>query len=156
MDYYLELVEILKLFETYDKLGKALMIPLIEMEKRKEILSDVLKSAGSSLPLSNMLRMILEKNRMNYLPLIKEQYGELINEKEGKVKGTIWTPYPVSDDVKAKIEEVLKVKLKKEVDLQAIEDKSLIGGLKVQIKGTIIDGSVKKQLETLRENILKE
>ena len=45
---------------------------------------------------------------------------------------------------------------KKEVLLSTIEDKSLIGGVKVAVKGTIIDGSVKRQLETLKENILKE
>jgi len=37
-----------------------------------------------------------------------------------------------------------------------VEDKSLMGGVKVAVKGTIIDGSVKRQLETLQENILKE
>ncbi len=44
----------------------------------------------------------------------------------------------------------------KEVMLATYEDKGLIGGVKVMIKGTIIDGSVKQQLATLKENILKE
>jgi F0F1-type ATP synthase delta subunit len=42
------------------------------------------------------------------------------------------------------------------VVLATVEDKSLLGGVKVEVKGTIIDGSVKRQLETLKENILKE
>jgi F0F1-type ATP synthase delta subunit len=51
---------------------------------------------------------------------------------------------------------VLKEKLHKEVVLAEVEDKSLMGGVKVVIKGTIIDGSAKRQLELLKENILKE
>jgi F0F1-type ATP synthase delta subunit len=55
-----------------------------------------------------------------------------------------------------RIEEGLRSKLHKDVALQVIEDKALIGGVKVIVQGTIIDGSVKQQLETLKENILKE
>jgi F0F1-type ATP synthase delta subunit len=50
----------------------------------------------------------------------------------------------------------LGAKFEKQVILAVKEDKSLIGGVKVAIKGTIIDGSVKRQLHTLQENILKE
>jgi len=50
----------------------------------------------------------------------------------------------------------LGAKLQKEVFLTSHEDRGLIGGIKVMIRGTIIDGSVKQQLTTLKENILKE
>jgi hypothetical protein len=30
---------------------------------------------------------------LNHLPLIKEVYEELVDEKEGRVKGVIWSPY---------------------------------------------------------------
>jgi F0F1-type ATP synthase delta subunit len=55
-----------------------------------------------------------------------------------------------------KDEKELGAKLGKEDLLTVREDKSLIGGVRVAIKGTIIDGSVKRQLHTLQENILKE
>ncbi len=56
-----------------------------------------------------------------------------------------------------RIEEALQTRLqKKEVILSTIEDKRLIVGFMVAIKVTIIDGSVKRQLEILKENILKE
>jgi F0F1-type ATP synthase delta subunit len=50
----------------------------------------------------------------------------------------------------------MSAKIGKEVQLTSHDDKGLIGGIKVMIKGTIIDGSVKQQLATLKENILKE
>jgi F-type H+-transporting ATPase subunit delta len=154
--YFEELDRLLALFEGEKRLKKALMLPLLEMDKRKELLSDVMKAAAFSLPLSNLLRMLLEKNRMGYLPMIKDQYGELVDAKEGRVKGTLWSPFPVDTAVRTRIEGVLGEKMKKQVVLSTVEDKSLIGGMKIQIRGTIIDGSVKKQLETMRENILKE
>jgi F-type H+-transporting ATPase subunit delta len=154
---YLEEIErIVKLFAEQQRIGKALMLPILEMEKRKELLGDVMKAFGVSLPLANLFTMILEKNRMAYIPLIKDVYRELVDEKEGRVRGTLYTAYPLDESARKRIEEELKGKLRKDVVLQVVEDKSLIGGVKVVVKGTIIDGSVKRQLEVLKENILKE
>jgi F-type H+-transporting ATPase subunit delta len=155
-EYLSELKTILDLLDREKQLARALMLPLLEVDKRKDLLSEVLRILGTSMPLANMLRLLLENNRMVYLPFIRDEYGELLDAKEGRVKGTLWSPFPVDPTVKSRIEEALKEKMSKQVVLQTIEDKSLIGGLKIQVRGTIIDGSVKRQLENLRENILKE
>ena len=155
-DYFKEFDEILKVFDKEDRLKKALMFPLVEVEKRKELLSEVVRMLQVSAPLAAFFTMLLENNRMAYLPLIKDVYGELVDEKEGRVKGTIWSAYPLEEAVKNRIEKELGAKLQKEVFLTSHEDRGLIGGIKVMIRGTIIDGSVKQQLTTLKENILKE
>lgn len=155
-EYQAEIEGILSVLDKEERLKRAIVLPLVEVEKRKEVLSDVMKSLQVSSPLASMFTMLLEKNRMNYLNLIRDVYNDLVDEKEGRVKGTLWTAFPVSDDVKGNIEKELGAKLNKQVSLAVKEDKSLIGGVKVAIKGTIIDGSVKRQLHTLQENILKE
>jgi F-type H+-transporting ATPase subunit delta len=154
--YLKEIDRVLKVFDGEERLRKAVMLPLLEMGKRKELLADVMRLLGVPLPLANMLSMLLERNRMGYLPLVSDVYGELVDEKEGRVKGTIWSAYPLDEGMKARIQDVLKEKMKKEVVLRMVEDKTLIGGIKVAVKGTIMDGSVKRQLEVLKENILKE
>ncbi len=155
-DYLDEIEKILNFFNKTEKLGKALMLPILEMEKRKELLSDITKGLKISIPLANLLRMLLENNRMGYIKLIKDVYGELVDEKEGRVRGILYTAYPIAEIMQKSIEEGLKKKIHRNVALQVVEDKTLIGGVKVVVKGTIIDGSVKQQLETLKENILKE
>lgn len=154
--YYEELDTILKYFKEEKKLGNALMLPIAEMKKRKELLGDVMRVFGASLPLANMLSMLLENNRMGYLPLIRDVYSDLIDDKEGRVRGTLVSAYPLDEGLKLRITDALKEKMKKEVILDTVEDKTLMGGVKVVIKGTIIDGSAKRQLELLKENILKE
>lgn len=155
--YLEELGHILALFDGNEKLRRALMLPLLEVQQRKELLSDIMRLTGVSIPLSNILTMLVENNRMTYLPLIRDVYSELVDDKEGRVRGTIWSAYPLEGGLKNRIEQTLRERFhKKEVVLATVEDKSLIGGVKVDVKGTIIDGSVKRQLETLKENILKE
>ncbi len=155
-EYLKEIETILALLEKEERLKKALLLPILEMDKRKDILGDVMRAIGISMPTSNMLSMLLERNRMTYLPLLKEVYRELVDEKEGRMRGTLWTAFPLDAPAKARIESVLKERTKKDVVLNVVEDKSLIGGVKLDVKGTIIDGSVKRQLNTLKENILKE
>ncbi len=155
-EYFNEFQAVLNVFDREERLKKALMFPLVEVEKRKELLSDVVRMLQVSIPLASLFTMLLENNRMTYLPLIRDVYGELVDEKEGRVKGDIWSAYPLDEATKSRIEKELSAKLNKEVFLTAHEDKGLIGGIKVIIKGTIIDGSVKQQLATLKENILKE
>ena len=155
-DYLLEMDDMLRLFKKEPRLGKALMLPILEISRRGELLKDVLKILGTSPSMSNVLTMLLEKNRMEYLAAIRDQYIDLVDEKEGRIKGTLWSAYPVDAAVKGRIEKAMGEKTHKQVVLEALEDKTLIGGMKINIRGTIIDGSVKRQLETLKENILKE
>jgi len=155
-EYLTAMESILGVFDKEQRLGKALMLPILEMAKRKGLLADIMKACDAPLPLANMFSMLLEKNRMGYINLIKDVYSELVDEKDGQIRGTIYTAYPLVDTMKSRIEVELKKRLHKNVLLQVIEDKTLIGGVKVNVKGTIIDGSIKRQLETLKENILKE
>jgi F-type H+-transporting ATPase subunit delta len=154
--YLEELEGVLSVFDKEQRLKKALMLPLLEVQKRKELLSDVMRALGVSPSVSSLFNILVENNRMGYLPVIRDVYQELVDDKEGRVRGTLWTAYPLEETSRNRIAEVLKDKFNKEVTLKTLEDKSLIGGVKVVIKGTIIDGSVKKQIETLKENILEE
>ena len=80
-EYFQEFEGVLKLFDKEDRLKKALMFPLVEVEKRKELLGDVTRMLQISSPLAALFTMLLENNRMTYLPLIKDVYGELVDEK---------------------------------------------------------------------------
>ena len=47
------------------------MLPFIEMDKRKELLTSLVRpQSGIASPVAALLALLLERNRMNYLPLI--------------------------------------------------------------------------------------
>ncbi len=154
--YLDELGSLLDLVEAEPKLKTTLMLPLLEMAKRRDLLADVVRILDISPPVAGTLQMLLEKNRVGYVPLVKEMYADLVDEKEGRVKGVLYTAYPLSGDAKARIEEALSLRLQKKVELGVTEDKDLIGGVKVVVGGLRIDGSVRRQLEILNERIVKE
>ena len=155
-EYLKQMRDVFSVIDAGPRLARALTLPLLEVEKRKELLSDVLKAVGASPVPSAFLALLLERNRMHYLPLICEALERMADEKAGVVKGIGYAPYPVSGDVRARIEEALGRRLDRKVQLDMRQDASLIGGIKVVVGGFRIDGSVKKQLELLNESMLKE
>ncbi len=154
--YLDELDALLKLVEAEPRLKSTLMIPLLEMAKRKDLLSEVARALTLSPAVAGTLQMLLEKNRISYVPLVKEEYAALVDEKEGRVRGALYTAYPLTNDAKARIEAALSQKLEKKVELVVTRDEELIGGVKVVVGGLRIDGTVKRQLEILNERIMKE
>jgi F-type H+-transporting ATPase subunit delta len=155
-EYLQQLEEFLLVVEKGPKIERALMVPLLEMDKRKALLSDIVKALGMGKAPGALLGLLLERNRMSYLPSICDAYEEMVNEKEGLVKGVGFSAYPMTDAAKARLEEALGARLSKKVRLDMREDKSLIGGIKVIVGGLRIDGSVKRQLELLNESMMKE
>jgi F-type H+-transporting ATPase subunit delta len=155
-DYLDQLDGFLQVVEKGPKIEKALMLPLLEMGKRKELLSDIIKALAMDAVPAALLGLLIERNRMNYLPSICNAYEDLVDNKEGLVRGVGYSAYPVSETAKTRLEEALGAKLSKRVQLDMREDKSLIGGIKVIVGGLRIDGSVKRQLELLNESMMKE
>jgi len=155
-DYLRQMKEILEVVNGAPRIQKALALPLFEMGKRKELLSGFMAALDVSPPVAALLGLLLERNRMTYLVAIHDAYEQLVDDKEGRVRGTMYSAYPLPDGTKARIEEALGERLNKKVELRSEEDKELIGGLKVIVGGMRIDGSVKRQLELLNESMMKE
>ena len=154
--YLDELGKFLELVELEPRLKTTLMLPLLEMAKRRDLLSEMARLLDLSPAVAATLQMLLEKNRTSYIPLVKEEYAQLVDDKEGRVKGLLYTAYPLATEAKARIEEALSQKLNKKVDLTVTEDRQLIGGVKVVVGGLRIDGTIRRQLEILNERIMKE
>jgi F-type H+-transporting ATPase subunit delta len=61
--------------------------------------------------------------------------------------------HPLSEDVLQKLKERLEKKLSKSVNIEPLVDKNILGGLKLIIGNTVIDGSIKARLNALLKNI---
>jgi F-type H+-transporting ATPase subunit delta len=139
--------------ETMPNLVEALNHPLIPGERKRAIVSDVFKDKVQAVTL-RFVELVIDKRREAILPDIEPEFVRLANEWRGIVAVTVTSAVPLTrEEVQA-----LKAKLDKftgkrtELDLQ--EDLQLIGGLVVRIGDTVIDGSVRGHLASLREQML--
>jgi F-type H+-transporting ATPase subunit delta len=129
--------------------------PLYDLDRRKRVVSEVARITGMSPYVLGMLRLLLEKGRMRYLPFIISIYHEMADEAMGRVRASIYAALEPTEDEKEKIREKLARVTGKKIILDTIQDASLIGGMVTKIKGLVLDGSLRTQLARIRESLAK-
>lgn len=126
---------------------------VFSVENRQEILEIILARSPFSEVVKNFLRFLLDKNRITALQEITDCYLRFTDEISNVTRAEIITARPLRKETLDKLEEALAGFTSREVRVEVEKDESLIGGLIVKIGDLVLDGSVKAQLEGLRESL---
>lgn len=98
---------------------------------------------------SNLVKLLIENNRLVIIADIAAAYEELKALDEGTLEAELTAAAkPTDAQVKALVKQ-LEAKFGKKVEAQVKLDPELIGGIKIVIGDTVIDASVKGQLQAL-------
>jgi F-type H+-transporting ATPase subunit delta len=98
--------------------------------------------------------VLAENKRLELLPLIREQFEALKNEREGVVEAEVQSAFALTDAQVADLVQRLEKKTGRKVRAQVHLNKDLIGGVKIVLGDKVIDGSARAQLAAL-ETALK-
>lgn len=129
--------------------------PLYDLDRRKEILTEVARKTGMSQALLGLLSLLLVKNRMKYLPFIISVYQEMADEALGRVRARVYSASELTKEEREKIRKKLSRVTGKDVIIETYQDASLIGGVVTKIKGLVFDGSLRTQLTKIRESVAR-
>ena len=100
-------------------------------------------------PAVNLLKLLVENNRLTIIADIVAAFEELKAEDEGVLEAEFTAAVqPTDAQVKALVKQ-LEAKFGKKVEAQVSLDPELIGGIKIVIGDTVIDASVRGQLQSL-------
>jgi F-type H+-transporting ATPase subunit delta len=144
-------------FELIEKTARSsreflafLRSPVINMEKKKSVLTAAFQKRVHPLTFQ-FLMLIASRNRESILPEIIRQFERLRDEELGVENAIVRTAVPLSREHEKQLSTKLERLRKKKIRLQHILDPSLKGGIQVQVGDTVWDGSIKHQLELLRQ-----
>ena len=146
------IVEIVRGDSTF---AEFLRSPIVEREKRAETLRRVFDGQVTDVVLRFLL-VLNDKGRLGSLDDIADGYGELLNERFGRIEVDVYTVDGALDP--SQIEQLagkVKARLGKDPVFHQYADPSMIGGLVLRIGDQLIDGSVRGQLRDLRESLLE-
>jgi F-type H+-transporting ATPase subunit delta len=123
--------------------------PVIPSEKKTQVVEAIFKKKISALSF-DFIKLLIQNNRENLLVEILGGFLDLKNESEGKIKAEVKTAVDLDDKAKKKLTESINSFTGKKSIPEFSVDKSLVGGFTIKVKDVVVDASIKRQLENLR------
>jgi F-type H+-transporting ATPase subunit delta len=100
--------------------------------------------------LLGLVHVLFRKNRESELVPILDAFLEKAKAHKGIVTATVTAAHPLTQDQAARVAQMLAGKLQKKVEVKAVADPSVVGGVSVQVAGRIFDGTLKKKIRDMK------
>jgi F-type H+-transporting ATPase subunit delta len=128
--------------------------PKVSDEQRARIFLE-LCGEGVTPEARNFVNLLLINNRLALLPEIRELFEQHKNDREGVVEAQISSAFPLDDAQLRSLVADLERRFSRRVDPHVTLDRELIGGVKIVVADTVIDGSVRGKLAGLSAALLE-
>jgi len=125
--------------------------PSISAEQKRAVLDSIVKKAVVSWPIRNFIAVLIDKGRIRFLNEIVEQFARELNERLGFAEASITTSRELNADERATLERDLARVTGKNIRANYSQDRTILGGAIARIGSTVYDGSVKGQLERIKQ-----
>lgn len=132
---------------------EALTNPTVPYDQKSKVLTELIAKSKVRPTTSNFLRLLLRNQRFAELPQINAKLSEIMDERAGVVSAEVTSARPISEPVRSALEQKLQQITNRRVRLNFATDETLLGGIVTRIGSTIYDGSVRSQLERLRQEL---
>lgn len=150
----IDFLSLKKTIQSSRELKLFIETPIISTEKKKSVFKEIFSGKLDDLLIS-FFDLLAEKGRENLLYEICTDFVALMNDKEGIIEARITTAIEIRDSEKKNLEDKLREFTGKKIASNYFVDPSIKGGFVVRIDDTIIDASIRKQLEMLHEQFRK-
>jgi F-type H+-transporting ATPase subunit delta len=138
-----------------DPLRRVLENPSISGENKRAVLDAITSRLGTIRQVRNFVAVLIDHRRLPLFSEILKQLEEELNDRQGITEAQIRTARALDDSEKKMLEAEIARLTGKTVRARYEQDATLLGGAIVQVGSTIYDGSVKGQLEKIREQLVE-
>lgn len=142
----------LQVYEDPD-LKKVLGNPAFEQDRRKNIVVELAGRLGLSDLTTHFLSLLVTRDRLDGLPSIARYYQRLLDDSQGRVNAKVTVSQALGEDKRESLATVVGEMTGKTASLTEEVDPAIIGGIIVEVGGKVYDGSVRTQLQGLRQSI---
>jgi F-type H+-transporting ATPase subunit delta len=122
--------------------------PDMGKQQKGELISQVLGDKLNEQQ-QNLVKLMAENGRLSIMPDVRDQFEVARAKAENKVDAEVISAFELTAQQTDELVNTLKNKLGCDVTLTTTVDKSLIGGVVIKAGDTIIDASMKSQLDSL-------
>jgi F-type H+-transporting ATPase subunit delta len=127
--------------------------PIISQSDKARVLQALIERARPGQMTANLLATMLRHYRLHHIQAVYQRFRHEINERRGIAIAEITTASAVGEAERDILGRQLQQMTGKRVQLQFKSDPSLIGGVVTRIGSVIYDGSIKTQLQAVKQRL---
>ncbi len=127
--------------------------PAIPAEQKRAVLDALIRQIGAARQIRNFIAVLIDHRRIRMLDHVAKQFDSELNAHLGLEEAEISSARPLSPDGKRGLESQLERLTGKKVRATYSSDPELLGGVVVRMGSTIYDGSVRGQLEKMKQEL---
>ncbi|HSE37623.1 MAG TPA: ATP synthase F1 subunit delta [Blastocatellia bacterium] len=127
--------------------------PILSQSDKLKVLEALTARATTGKLTANLLRTMLNHYRLHHVAEVYEQFRREMNERKGLIVAEVTTATEVGPSEQTKLGRTLEQMTGKRVEFRFKTDPSLIGGVVTRIGSVVYDGSVRTQLQEIKERL---
>ena len=147
-----ELFRVAKALEASDDLKKVLGDQRLPMERKQAVIDDLMQDRAHRLTTS-FVSFAVALGRGSDLTEIAGAFTARSAAERNRAVAEVRSAIPLDDATVDRLARSLAARIGNQVEVRVVIDESILGGLVTRVGDTVIDGSVRKRLEQLREAV---
>jgi F-type H+-transporting ATPase subunit delta len=151
-----DLVAFVEMFSSSADLRNALESPAVNRDVKLKVITTIVTKMGLNAGVRNFICLVVDHRRTEMLREMVEAFGVELNKRLGIEDALVTSARELSVVEKNELTAVLERRTGKKIEVRFQEDSALLGGAIVRLGSTIYDGSVREQLNRLRQRLEAE
>ena len=136
------------------ELREVLMNPSIANEQKLKVLDAIAARIGIFPQVRNFIAVIMDHQRLHELDEILTEYHNVVDEQLRLAEAEITSARPLNDQDRAELEAQVAKLVGSRVRATYHQDATLLGGAVVRVGSTVYDGSIRAQLQQLKDKLV--
>jgi F-type H+-transporting ATPase subunit delta len=136
------------------ELRQTLENPVFKASQKRKIIEALLPQVAQDPVVRNFVLLLVDRNRINVLPLIARAFQELTDRQLGRVRAVVTSAKPLDVATQGEIQRALEKRTGKKVLMKSEVDPTLIGGVVARVGDLVLDGSLRTRLASVGTRIL--
>lgn len=147
-----ELLAISRALETSPELRANLTDPQLPLDKKQGIIDGLIGGRASSLTVG-LVQLLVAQERASELPAIAIAVAEAAASSRERALAEVRSAVPLDDETVERLTTALGRATGKRVEVKVVVDPSIIGGIVARVGDTVIDGSIAKRVDSVRQAV---
>ena len=136
------------------ELREVLMNPSIANDQKLKVLDAIAGRIGMFPQVRNFIAVIMDHQRLDELDEILTEYHAVADDQSGLTEAEVTSARPLNDNDRAELEAQVAKLAGGRIRTTYSQDATLLGGAVVRIGSTVYDGSIRAQLQQLKQKLV--